>query len=326
MTTRRAFMAGALAVVAAPLAAQEKKAGRVYRIGVLESVSLSDNAANIDEFRKGLRDLGYVEGQNLLIEYRSAEGRVGRYPNLAAELSGLNVDLIVARGTPATLAAKNAHGKIPVVTAPVADPVETGLVASLARPGGNVTGLAMLVSELETKRVDLLRALAPRTKRVAAVMNMGNPAFASVWKAIDEAARSMGLQALLVDVRRFAQVAPALQSAKAQAADALVVRLGPLTEARRRALVELAARHRLPAIYETRLFVDAGGLVSYGVSSASMYYRAAAFVDKILKGASPAELPMERPTKFELIINRKAVKALDLVVPPDLLLRSNEMV
>src|SRR5207253_358247 len=227
MATRRAFMAGALAVVAAPLVAQEKKAGRVYRVGVLESVSLSDNAANIDEFRKGLRELGYVEGQNLLIEYRSAEGRVGRYPNLAAELSGLNVDLIVARGTPATLAAKNAHGKIPVVTAPVADPVETGLVASLARPGGNVTGLAMLVSELETKRVDLLRALAPRTKRIAALMNMGNPAFASVWKAIDEAARSMGLQALLVDVRRFAQVAPALQSAKAQAADALVVRLGP---------------------------------------------------------------------------------------------------
>jgi putative ABC transport system substrate-binding protein len=319
-------MAGALAVVAAPLAAQEKKAGRVYRIGVLESVSLFDNAANIDEFRRGLRELGYIEGQNLLIEYRSAEGRVARYPNLAAELSGLNVDLIVARGTPATLAAKNARGKIPVVTAPVADPVETGLVASLTRPGGNVTGLALLVSELETKRVDLLRALAPRTKRVAALMNMGNPAFASVWKAIDGAARSMGLQALLVDVRRFAQIAPAFQTAKAQAVDALVVRLGPLTEARRRALVELAAQHRLPAIYESRLFVDAGGLVSYGVSSPSMYYRAATFVDKIFKGANPAELPMEQPTKFELIINRKAVKALDLVVPPDLLLRSNEMV
>jgi putative ABC transport system substrate-binding protein len=157
-------------------------------------------------------------------------------------------------------------------------------------------------------------------------MNMGNPAFASVWKAIDGAARSMGLQALLVDVRRFAQIAPAFQTAKAQAVDALVVRLGPLTEARRRALVELAAQHRLPAIYESRLFVDAGGLVSYGVSSPSMYYRAATFVDKIFKGANPAELPMEQPTKFELIINRKAVKALDLVVPPDLLLRSNEMV
>jgi putative ABC transport system substrate-binding protein len=326
MATRRAFMAGALAVIAAPLAAQEKKAGRVYRIGVLESVSLSGNTANIDEFRKGLRELGYVEGQNLLIVYRSAEGRDGRYPNLAAELTGLNVDLIVARGTPATLAAKNAHGKIPVVTAPVADPVETGLVASLARPGGNVTGLAMPVSELETKRIDLLRALAPRTKRVAALMNMGNPTFAQVWKAIDAATKSIGLQALLVDVRRFAQIGPAFQTAKAQAADALIVRLGPLTEARRRGVVDLAAQHRLPAIYESRLFVDAGGLVSYGVSSPSMYYRAATFVDKILKGANPAELPMERPTKFELIINRKAVKALDLVVPPDLLLRSNEMV
>jgi len=319
-------MAGALAVIAAPLAAQEKKAGRVYRIGVLESVSLSANAANIDEFRRGLRELGYVEGQNLLIEYRSAEGRNGRHSTLAAELTGLNVDLIVARGTPATLAAKNAHGKIPVVTAPVADPVETGLVASLTRPGGNVTGLAMLVSELETKRVDLLRALAPRTKRVAAFMNMGNPTFGSVWKAIDAATKSMGLQALLVDVRRSAQIGPAFQTAKAQAADALIVRLGPLTEARRRAIVDLAAQHRLPAIYESRLFVDAGGLVSYGVSSPSMYYRAATFVDKILKGANPAELPMEQPTKFELIINRKAVKALDLVVPPDLLLRSNEMV
>jgi putative ABC transport system substrate-binding protein len=326
MATRRAFIAGALAVIAAPLAAQEKKAGRVYRVGVLEAVSLSANAANIDAFRKGLRELGYVEGQNLLIEYRSAEGRSGRYPRLAAELTGLNVELIVARGTPATLAAKNAHGTIPVVTAPVADPVETGLVASLARPGGSVTGLAVLVSELETKRVDLLRALAPRTKRVAALMNMGNPAFASVWKAIDAAAQSMGLQALLVDVRRFAQIMPAFQSAKARAADALIVRLGLLTETRRRALVELALQHRLPAIYESRLFVDVGGLVSYGVSAPSMYYRAATFVDKILKGANPAELPMERPTKFELIINRKAVKALDLVVPPDLLLRSNEMV
>src|SRR5207245_8827336 len=225
MATRRAFMAGARAGVAAPVAAQDKKAGRVYRIGVLESVSLSDNAANIDEFRKGLRDLGYVEGQNLLIEYRSAEGRVGRYPNLAAELSGLNVDLIVARGTPATLAAKNAHGKIPVVTAPVADPVETGLVASLARTGGNVTGLAMLVSELETKRVDLVRALARRTKRVAALMNMGNPAFASVWKAIDEAARSMRLKAMLGEVARFAQVATGVKSDTAQNADDLAARI-----------------------------------------------------------------------------------------------------
>jgi len=149
----------------------------------------------------------------------------------------------------------------------------------------------MLVSELETKRVDLLRALAPRTKRVAALMNMGNPAFASVWKAIDEAARSMGLQALLVDVRRFAQVAPAFQTAKAQAADALVVRLGPLTEARRRALVELAAQHRLPAIYESRLFVDAGGLVSYGASSPPMYYRAATFVDKISRARTRPSCP-----------------------------------
>jgi putative ABC transport system substrate-binding protein len=319
-------MAGALAVIAAPLAAEEKKPGRVYRIGVLNSVSHSANAANIDELKKGLRELGYVEGQNLLIEYRSAEGRNGRYPKLAAELTGLNVDVIVARGTPATLAAKNANAKIPVVTAPVVDPVETGLVASLPRPGGNVTGLALLVTELEAKRLDLLRALAPRTKRVAALMNASNPALAATWKAINAAAQSLRFEAQLVEVRGAADIARAFKAAKGQGADALVVRLGPLTEERRRAVVALAAEHRLPAIYESRLFVDAGGLVSYGISSAHLYYRAAAFVDKILKGAQPAELPMEQPTKFELIINRKAVKALDLVVPPDLLLRSNEMV
>ncbi|HXM83817.1 MAG TPA: ABC transporter substrate-binding protein [Burkholderiales bacterium] len=326
MATRRAFIAAALGVIAAPLAAQEKKPGRIYRVGVLDPVSLSANAANINELRKGLRELGYVEGENLLIEYRSAEGRNGRYPQLAIELTGRKVDLIVARGTPATLAARSANAEIPVVTAPVVDPVETGLVASLARPGGNVTGLALLANELEAKRLDLLRALAPRTKRVAAIMNAGNPALAATWKAINAAAQSMRLGAQLVEVRRSAEIGRAFQTAKAQGADALVVRLGPLTEERRRAVAGLAAEHRLPAIYESRLFVDAGGLVSYGVSAPHLYYRAAAFVDKIFKGARPGELPMEQPTKFELIINRKAVKALDLVVPPDLLLRSNEMV
>jgi putative ABC transport system substrate-binding protein len=324
MTDRRSFIAGTLAVLAAPLAAQD--AGREYRIGVLDTIAEPANLANMEQLRRGLKELGYAEGKNLRIEYRTAEARNERYPALAAELARMKVDLIVANGTPATLAAKNVEGMIPVVTATALDPVDTGLVASLERPGGNVTGVAILTTELEKKRIELLRAMAPGRKRVAVLINMGNPGLASTWKAIEAAATSIGLQAVLVDVRRPERIRGALDAAVAKQADALVVRLGALPEADRRALVDLAAKHRLPAIYPQRVYVDAGGLVSYGMSTPEMYYRAATFVDKILKGAKPSELPMERPTKFELVINRKTLKALDLVIPPDLLLRSNEIV
>src|SRR5258708_2195498 len=327
MTDRRAFIAATLAVLSAPLAAQEKKeTGREYRIGVLDAIAEPANLANMDQLRKGLKDLGYAEGKNLRIEYRTAEARNERYPALAGELARMKVDLIVANGTPATLAAKNAGGMIPVVTATALDPVDTGLVASLERPGGNVTGKAILTDELEKKRIELLREIAPGRKRVAVLINMGNPGLASTWKVIEAAATSIGLQAVLVDVRRPEKIAGALDAAVAKRADALVVRVGALQEADRRTLLDLAARHRLPAIYAQRQYVDAGGLVSYGISTPDLYYRAATFVDKILKGAKPSELPMERPTKFELVINRKTLKALDLVIPPDLLLRSNEIV
>lgn len=327
MTNRRGFIAGALAVLSAPLAAQEKKAAeRGYRIGVLDTIAEPANLANMDQLRKGLKDLGYTEGKDLRIEYRTAETRNERYPGLAAEFARMKVDLIVANGTPATLAAKNAGGMIPVVTATALDPVDTGLVASLERPGGNVTGVAILTDELEKKRIELLRAIAPGRKRIAVLVNMGNPGLASTWKVIEAAAKSIGLEAELVDVRRPEKIARALDAAVAKRAEALVVRVGALPEADRRALVDLAAKHRLPAIYAQRQYVDAGGLVSYGVSTPDMYYRAATFVDKILKGAKPSELPMERPSKFELVINRKTLKALDLVIPPDLLLRSNEIV
>ncbi len=324
MTDRRAFLAGTLAVLSAPLAAQD--AGRQYRIGVLDTSAEPANMTNMEQLRKGLRELGYVEGTNLRIEYRTAEARNERYPALAAELARIKVDLIVANGTPATLAAKKTSGMIPVVTATALDPVETGLVASLQRPGGNVTGMAILTSDLERKRIELLRAIAPGRKRVAVLINMGNPGLATTWKVIEAAATSIGLQAVLVDVRRPDKIAGALDAAVAKQADALVVRIGALPEADRRAVVDLAARHRLPAIYAQRQYVDAGGLVSYGISTPDMYYRAAAFADKIFKGAKPSDLPMEHPTKFELVINRKTLKALDLVIPPDLLLRSNEIV
>jgi putative ABC transport system substrate-binding protein len=325
MTTRRAFIAGAVAVMAAPLAAQEKPA-REYRVGVLDTVAEPENAANMAQLRKGLKDLGYAEGKNLVIEYRSAEARNNRYPGLAAELARAKVDLIIAGGTRAALAAKTAPGAIPVVTATALDPVETGLVASLERPGGNVTGVAILTHELEAKRVELLLALAPGRKRIAVLVNMKNPGLAETWKVIEAAAIAQGLQPQLVSVSRPGKIERAFQAAVAKQAQALVVRVGALAEPDRRKVVDLAARHKLPAIYSQRQYVDAGGLVSYGLSTPEMYYRAATFADKIFKGAKPGELAMERPTKFEFVMNRRTIRALDLVVPPDLLLRSNEIV
>jgi putative ABC transport system substrate-binding protein len=284
------------------------------------------NAANMTQLRKGLKDLGYVEGKNLVIEYRSAEARNNRYPALAAELVHAKVDLIIANGTPAALAAKTAAGAVPVVTATALDPVETGLVASLERPGGNVTGLGVLTHELEAKRVELLVALAPGRKRIAVLVNMKNPGLAETWKGIEAAAIAQGLEPQLINVSRPEKIERAFQAAVAKRAEALVVRVGMLAEPDRRKVVDLAARHKLPAIYSQRQYVEAGGLVSYGMSTPEMYYRAATFADKILKGAKPGELAMERPTKFEFVMNRRTIRALELVVPPDLLLRSNEIV
>src|SRR5258708_26431092 len=242
MTDRRSFIAGIAAVLAAPLAAQEKKAaGRGYRIGVLDTIAEPANLANRDQLRRGLKDLGYTEGKDVRSEYRTAEARSERSPGLAAEFARMKVDLIVANGTPATLAAKNAGGMIPVVTATALDPVDTGLVASLERPGGNVTGMAILTDELEKKRIELLRAIAPGRKRVAVLINMGNPGLASTWKVIEAAATSIGLQAVLVDLRRPEKIAGALDAAVAKRADALVVRAVALQEADRRTLLDLAA-------------------------------------------------------------------------------------
>lgn len=325
MTDRRVFLAAAALLLSAPLAAQEGK-DRAYRIGVLDTIAEPANLANMEQLRKGLRDLGYVEGKNLVIEYRTAEARNDRYPALAAELAGMKVDLIVANGTPATLAAKSAGGMIPVVTATALDPVETGLVVSLEKPGGTVTGVAVVTQELEKKRVELLNALAPGRKKIAVLINMGNPGLAVTGPMIEAGAKAIGLQAEMIDVRKPKKFGAAFEEAVAKKADALVVRMGALAEADRRTLVQLAAKYKLPAIYAQRQYVDAGGLVSYGLSTPDMYYRAATFVDKILKGARPGELPMELPSKYEFVINRKTLRTLDLVIPPDLLLRSNEIV
>ena len=296
---------------------------RVYRVGVLETVAHGANLENFEPFRKGLEERGYVEGPSLVILYRSAEGRTERFAELAADLVRQKVDLILTRGTPATLAARRASATIPIVMAAVADPVESRLAESLKRPGGNVTGLTSATAELVPKRLELLKALAPKMTRVAAYANLANVAAAASWKEIEIAARAMGLEPMLVDVRTPEQIAPAFEEAARQGAQGLIVGIETLTQSNRSAIVELAAKHRLPAMYSAREFVEAGGLMSYGVSYPDLYYRAAGFADRILKGAAPAELPIERPAKFAFAINRRAARDLEIVIPPDLLLRAD---
>ena len=325
MPTRREFVAAAAALAAFPVCAQDKGA-RTWRIGVLDPVNEPANGAAMQELRKALADLGYAEAKNLRIEYRSADGRQERFAGLAGELSRLNVECIVANGTPAALAAKQAAPSIPVVTALALDPVDTGLVASLEKPGGNVTGIAVLTAEVEKKRLEFLRALAPGRKRIALLVNMGNPALAATSKTMQAAAASLGMQPEIFDTRRPADVTRAMATAKDKGFEALVMRVGALTDADRDRVIMDAAQHKLPAIYAQRSFVEAGGMASYGINVTYNFGRAAGFVDKVLKGAKPGELAMEQPAKFELVINRRTLRALGLVIPPDVLLRSDEVV
>jgi putative ABC transport system substrate-binding protein len=315
----------AIGASVAPIAVEAQAPDKVYRIGMLERTPAAVNAANLEGLRQGLRTLGYVEGKNLAIEYRSANGRDDRFRDLAAELVALKVDLILTRGTPAALAAKHATaGGIPVVITGVGDPIGQGIVASLARPGGNITGLSATVTEIYPKRVELLSELVPRATRIAVLFNMSNPAIPRQWLEVETAARALGLQAHLLDVRKVEDLRPAFDMATRQRADALVVGLETLTLANAPLIVELAAKHRLPAMYASTEFV--GGLASYGVNYPDHYRRAATFVDKIFKGAKPADLPVEQPTKLELAINLKTARALGLTVPQTVLLQVDHMI
>jgi len=325
--SRRAFLgtvAGGL--LAAPLAAEAQPAGKVYRIGVLEGTPVALNAANLEAFRQGLQELGYVERQNYAIEYRSADGRPERFPDLAAELVRLKVDLILTRGTPAALAAKSASQTIPVVMAASGDPVGSGLVASLGRPGGNVTGLSLFNVEIYAKRVELLRELVPRLTRIAGLFNMSNPVLPLQWKEVERAARSLGIQPQLLDVRRPEDLQRLFDAAAKQRAQALIVGLDGVTQGNLRPIAELAAKQRLPSMYAEKAYAAVGGLITYGASDFHMYQRAAAFVDRIFKGAKPADLPVEQPTKFELVINLKTAKALGLTIPQSLLIRADQII
>ena len=322
---RRGFIrtvAGGL--LTTPLAAEAQQLGKPYRIGMLERTSTAVNAANVNAFRQGLRERGYVEGERFLIEYRSADGRDEQFPILAAELVQLKVNLILTRGTPAALAARNATATIPVVFTGVGDPVGQGIVASLARPGRNITGLSAAVTEIFPKRVQLIRELVPKAARIAALFNMSNPALPSQWREVERAARSLGAEAHLLDVRKAEDLVPAFDAATRQRADALIVGLDTLTQANQQLIVDLAAKRRLPAIYASMEF--AGGLAVYGVNYPEMYRQAASFADKIFKGAKPADLPVEEPTKVELVINLKTAKALGLTIPQSVLFRADHVI
>jgi putative tryptophan/tyrosine transport system substrate-binding protein len=322
---RRQFMftlAGGLLV--RPPAVSAQPLGRLHRIGMLERTSPVTNAANVNAFRRGLRERGYVEGESFAIEYRSADGRDERFPDLAAELVQSKVSLILTRGTPASLAAKYATATIPVVFTGVGDPVGQGIVASLARPGNNVTGLSAAVTEIFPKRVQLLRELVPRAARIGALFNMSNPALPPQWREVEMAARSLGLEPILLDVRRPEDLAPACDSAVRQRVDALIVGLDTLTQANQQLIVDLAARRRLPAIYASMEFV--GGLAIYGVNYPEMYRQAASFAHKIFKGAKPADLPVEEPTKVELVINLRTARALGLTVSQSVLFRADQVI
>jgi putative ABC transport system substrate-binding protein len=291
---------------------------------VLDTTPAAANAANLDAFRQGLKELGYVEGRNVVIEYRSLS-QTSQIPEMVRELVGSKIDVIVTRGTAATKAAQSASRTIPIVMAASGDPVGTGVASGLASPGGNVTGLTSLSAEVSVKRLEMLKDTIPGLKRVAMIIDLGM-GLVTLWRTTEETARSMGLTAQLLDVRKVEELESAFDAAVKQRANALVTGAGPVLQTHASRIVELAARHRLPAMYPSREFVDAGGLMAYGPHFPDLYRRAAAYVDKILKGAKPAALPIQQPTKFELVINLKTAKTLGLTIPHAVLLRADEVI
>jgi putative ABC transport system substrate-binding protein len=324
-TARRLALAAlGLSLVAAPISTEAQKAAKVYRIGVLDTAPTLPNA-NIDAFRNRLRELGYVEGQNVVLEYRSAGGRPNAFPALAEELVRLKVDLILTRGTAAVTAAKNATSTIPIVMATSGDPLGAGVVSGLARPGGNVTGVSAQTVEVSGKRIQLLKEAIPGIRRIAAILDKGTGLVPQQWGSTEQSARSMGLEPHLVEITKAEDLGPAFDAAVKHRADAVVVGLGPIMQSNVGRVVELATKRRLPAAFFSREFVEAGGLMAYGVSYPDAYRRAATYVDKIFKGAKPADLPIEQPTKFELVLNLKTAKALGITIPHAVLLRADEV-
>jgi len=325
--TRRAavgFFTLALGLFLSSSPAAAQQAGKVARIGYLALPSGPSEAT--DAFLQGLREHGYVVGQNIAIEYRWAEGKADRLPDLAADLVRLKVDIIVASATPVIQAAKDATRTIPIVMAAAGDPIATGLVASLARPGGNITGLTLLSTELAGKRLQLIKELVPGATRVAVLASGATAATQLLFREMQAAAGVVGVQLQLLALQGPDEFDGAFAAMKRERAGALIVQVSPLSFEHRKVIADLAAKHRLAAMYEVRSFVDEGGLVSYGPSLREMFRRAAAYVDKILKGAKPADLPVEQPTKFEFVINLKTAKALGLTIPRSVLIGADAVI
>ena len=323
---RRRFLLTSLAgVLAAPLAAVAQQPGKVYRIGLLGTDS-TQQETQLGPLRTGLRELGYVERKNIVIDYRWAEGKYDRFPDLAAELVRLQVDVIVTGGTPATQAAMHATKTISIVMMATGDPVRTGLVASLARPGGNVTGTTQLGAEIAGKRLQILKDTVPNRARVAFLRNPASAAHAPYFNDLQAAARGLRLTLHPVEVRESYEFEAAFAAMMRERPDALIVTGDAVHQLRQVWIVDFAAKRRLPVLYQLKEYVEAGGLMSYGASIADNYRRAATYVDKILKGAKPADLPVEQPTRFELVINMKTARALGLTIPQSILLRADQVI
>ena len=325
MMRRRAFitlLGGAAATW--PLAARAQQAERIRRVGVL--AGHEKYLPEFDGLREQLRELGYIEGKNLAIDWRYADQGPVELPVLARKLVDLHPDVLVSITTPATAAVKAVAGSIPIVFANVGDPVATGFVASLAHPGGNMTGESLVASELTGKRLELLKEIIPTSSNVAVIWNPTNAGVRLQWPQAQEAAALLGMQLISIEVRTALDIASAFDAAKQQGADGVVVLPDPLTSSHRPAIVEQAAKARMPALYSYREYVDAGGLLAYGPNDRTLFRRVAVYVDKILKGAKPSDLPVEQPTKFELVVNLKTAKTLGITVPTSILLRADEVI
>ena len=315
----------ALALLASPSVA-DAQAGKVIRIGILELASPSASVRGHKAFQQGLRELGYVEGKNVILEYRYANGKLDLLPELAAELVRLKVDAIVTRSTAPIRAAKNASKTIPIVFASAGAPVEDGLISSLARPGGNVTGLTVLSPELDGKRLELLKQAFPEVTRVAFLWTGGSARGDLRVREAEAVAKTLGLRLQSLGVTRSEDFARVFEAARAGGAQALTSVPSPFLATHRALIFDFVAKNRLPAMYSTSDFVEAGGLMSYGPDLLDNWRRAAVYVDKILKGAKPAELPVEQPTKFEFVINLKTAKELGLTLPPSVVARADEVI
>jgi putative ABC transport system substrate-binding protein len=322
---RRQFIGLAGGAAAWPLAVRAQQIEKVWRIGVLDTTPRELNT-EISALFKGLHDAGYAEGQNLIVEYRSADGHNERLPELVSELLRLKVDLMVVRGTPEILAVKHATSTVPVVMSAVVDPVGIGVAASLSRPGGNITGMSSFVTELEAKRLQLLREALPGLKRLSALGDFRNTAVLMQFDESKSAAHSMSIEVQSYDVRNADDITYAFAKMASGEVDAIRVGVDGTTRPNRALIIDLAARQKLPAVYAAREFAFDGGFMSFAADYTNLYLRAAGLVDKILKGANPADLPVENPTTFDLVINLKTAKALGVTMPTSLLVAANEVI